>query len=111
MLMAVTVLALLLGWALKSAVEARAVPFEAAGIAAEVPAGWLRVTNAGSILDKLPLLIDESSALTVDAICARVRQCNATTRLGLVVIDYLTQITPPRAESMTEAIQAITRQL
>ncbi len=42
---AVTVLALLLGWALKSAVEARAVPFEAAGIAAEVPAGWLRVTG------------------------------------------------------------------
>jgi replicative DNA helicase len=73
--------------------------------------GWLRVTNAGAILDKLPLLIDESSALTVDSICARVRQCNATTRLGLVVIDYLTQITPPRAESMTEAIQAITRQL
>lgn len=74
-------------------------------------ADWSRVTAAGAALEKLPLLIDESSALTVDAICARVRQCDAGNRLGLVVIDYLTQITPPRAESMTEAIQAITRQL
>ena len=74
-------------------------------------AGWSKTLKAGEIIDKLPLLIDESSALTVDAIAARVRQTDATTRLGLVVIDYLTQITPPRAESTTEAIQAITRQL
>lgn len=74
-------------------------------------ADWGRVTRAGGELDKLPLFIDESSALTVDAIGARVRQQDATKRLGLVVIDYLTQITPPRAESTTEAIQTITRQL
>lgn len=73
--------------------------------------GWSKTLRAGSVIDKLPLLIDESSALTIDAIAARVRQTDATTRLGLVVIDYLTQITPPRAESTTEAIQAITRQL
>jgi hypothetical protein len=41
----VTLLALALGWALKSAVEARAVPFEAAGITAQVPAGWVRTTG------------------------------------------------------------------
>jgi hypothetical protein len=41
----VTVLALALGWALKSAVEARAVPFEAGGLSAQVPAGWLRTTG------------------------------------------------------------------
>ena len=41
----VTVLALALGWALKTAVEARSVPFEAAGISARVPDGWLRSTG------------------------------------------------------------------
>jgi replicative DNA helicase len=74
-------------------------------------AEWMRVNSAGAKLNDLPLLIDESSSLTVDALCARVRQCDASKRLGLVVIDYLTQITPPRAESITEGIQTITRQL
>jgi hypothetical protein len=53
-----TALALLLGWGLKSAVEARSVPFEAGGVSASVPAGWrhgtggqtelLRATNPAS---------------------------------------------------------------
>jgi hypothetical protein len=41
----VTALALLLGWGLKASVEARAVPFQAEGISAQVPAGWLRATG------------------------------------------------------------------
>ncbi len=41
----VTLLALALGWALKSAVEARSVPFEAEGISARPPEGWLRTTG------------------------------------------------------------------
>jgi hypothetical protein len=40
-----TVVALLLGWGLKTAVEARSVPFEADGLTAQVPAGWLRMTG------------------------------------------------------------------
>lgn len=72
---------------------------------------WPRLTAAKEELDSLPIVIDESSALTVDAICARVRQANATQRLGLVVIDYLTQIMPPKAEKMADAVQIITRQL
>jgi replicative DNA helicase len=34
-----------------------------------------------------------------------------TERLGLIVIDYLTYIAPPRAESVAEGIQHITRAL
>ncbi len=72
---------------------------------------WQRVHRAGTVLADLPLLIDESSALTVEALCARVRQCDAQKRLGLVCIDYLSQITPPKAQSTNDGIQIITRQL
>ena len=59
----------------------------------------------------MPLLIDDTSAITVDAIAARVRQADAMHRLGLVVIDYLTQIKPPKANSTNDAVQEITRTL
>lgn len=65
---------------------------------------------AGDIAD-LPLLIDESSGLAIEAIEARARQTDATNRLGLIVIDYLTQITPPKANSTNDAMQIITRRL
>jgi replicative DNA helicase len=72
---------------------------------------WPRVSNAGADLAALPMMIDETGALTVEAISARVRQVNAERRLGLVAIDYLTQIQPPRADKTADAIQAITRAL
>lgn len=72
---------------------------------------WPKITAAGSKIDAMPLLIDESGALTVDAICARARQANAAQRLGLIVIDYLTQITPPKANTTADAVQGITRQI
>jgi hypothetical protein len=47
----VVLIALLLGWALKSSVESRALPFTAGGISAQAPAGWLRaVSQRGEIL-------------------------------------------------------------
>lgn len=70
---------------------------------------WPRISKAGEIISTIPLLIDDTSALTIDAIEARVRQANASQRLGLVVIDYLTQITPPKAQSTNDAVQYITR--
>lgn len=72
---------------------------------------WPRIGRAGEVIAGMPLLIDDTSALTVDAICARVRQADAAKRLGLVVIDYLTQITPPRAQNTNDGVQLITRQL
>lgn len=72
---------------------------------------WPRLEAAHQGLSELPILIDETGALTVEAICARARQANADKRLGLVLIDYLTQITPPRADKMADAIQVITRTL
>lgn len=78
------------------------------GIAEE---DWPRITDAGAEIDGMPLLIDETAGLTIEAVEARIRQANAMQRLGLVVIDYLTQITPPKAEKLTDAIQIITRRL
>lgn len=72
---------------------------------------WNALGDAQTKLAELPFLIDETGALTVEAICARARQANADKRLSLIVIDYLTQITPPKADKMADAIQMITRTL
>jgi replicative DNA helicase len=72
---------------------------------------WELLATASKKLDAMPISIDESGALTAEAICARVRQVNAQRRLGLVVIDYLQQITPPRADKVADGIQMITRAL
>lgn len=72
---------------------------------------WEAMTRAKARADELPFRIDESATSTVEAIAARVRQVNAETRLGLVVIDYLTYIRPPKADNQAEAIQEITRAL
>jgi replicative DNA helicase len=72
---------------------------------------WPRIVNAMAELSGLPLQMDESGALSVEAISARARQCNADNRLGLIVIDYLQQIIPPKADKMADAIQHVTRAL
>lgn len=72
---------------------------------------WPALTAAKAKADTLPFRIDESPNATVDAIAARVRQVNAEHRLELVVIDYLTYIRPPKANTVADAIQEITRAL
>lgn len=72
---------------------------------------WGKITATGANVDAMPLLICDDSGVTVEAICARARQQNMTERLGMVVIDYLTYIQPPKAETVAEGIQHITRML
>lgn len=72
---------------------------------------WPRITMATSELNAMPIYIDESSTQTVDVICARARQQHAQTPLSLIVVDYLTMITPPRAGTTAEGVQLITRAL
>jgi hypothetical protein len=45
---AVTVVALLAGWLVKNSVESRSVPFEASGITAQTPQGWLMTRAQGN---------------------------------------------------------------
>lgn len=74
-------------------------------------ADWTRVGAAGEKIAGAKLRIDDTSALRVEELGARIRQADATERLTLVVIDYLTQIVPPKAQSVVEGVQAITRYL
>jgi hypothetical protein len=46
----VTLVALLLGWLYMGSVESRALPFEAGGVKASVPAGWIQSTPGGEVL-------------------------------------------------------------
>lgn len=69
--------------------------------------------NAAAEIADLPLYIDETPALTVEALCARARQIHATTGIDLIAIDYLTQMTPPAGPKLStaDALQIITRAL
>lgn len=72
---------------------------------------WTNLSNAKAKLARYPVVIDESANATVDAIAARARQVHASNPLGLIVIDYLTYIKPPKADTTADAIQEITRAL
>jgi hypothetical protein len=45
---AVSVVALLAGWLIKNSVESRSIPFEASGISAQTPQGWLMTSAQGN---------------------------------------------------------------
>lgn len=72
---------------------------------------WTNVTTAVGRGSALPMWIDDSSPMTVDGVCGRARQMNAEHRLGLIVVDYLTHLQLPKAETVTESIQLATRML
>lgn len=72
---------------------------------------WAKWGRACTEIRELPIYIDDNSGITVDVICARARQQHAITPLSLIAIDYLTMISPPKAQSTTDALQIITRTL
>ena len=78
----VTVAALLAGWLIKNSVENRSVPFEASGISAQTPQGWLMTSLQGNeilqvtdplssgfgttyIIENIPVASDASVGQTV----------------------------------------------
>ena len=72
---------------------------------------WRDLSKAKQALANYPLIIDESANATVEEIAARARQVDAENRLGMVVIDYLTHIRPPKTDNVAEGIQIMTRTL
>lgn len=70
--------------------------------------GWAAVNTAMVRARDLPIWIDDQS-VTVEAINARARQLDASHRLGLVVIDYLTHLKLPKADRPDLAIGEATR--
>ncbi len=57
---------------------------------------YLRLSEAAGRLAELPVYFDDSAGLGIDAIRARARQLWMEHKVGLIVIDYLQLITPPK---------------
>lgn len=73
---------------------------------------WPRITQAVGTLQDKPLLIDESSSITINEIRARSRRMARQYRLGLIVIDYLQLISMPKSkQNKSDDIGDVTRGL
>jgi replicative DNA helicase len=73
---------------------------------------WPRLTTAAGLLTQAPIMIDDSSALTVMEIRAKCRRLKAEGKLGMVIIDYLQLIRGSGDfENRVQEISQITRAL
>lgn len=72
---------------------------------------WERLARATSVVGKLPIWIDDPPAITVDSIARRAKRIP---NLGLIVVDYLQLVSPPKngaRESREQQVAAISRGL
>lgn len=95
---------------------------DAEGRPVRVPYRWIRFPvdapdHAGALVNEaarrvaqLPLLIDDSTGLSVDAICSRARQAHMQAPLNLVIVDHLGLVDRPGKHDPSE-LGAITAQL
>ena len=73
---------------------------------------WPRLTTAAGLLTAAPIMIDDSSSLTVMEVRAKCRRLRAEGKLGLVLIDYLQLMRgTTQAENRVQEISQITRGL
>lgn len=75
---------------------------------------WIRVNNAINASSKLPIFLDDSSAITAADILARCRRLVSRDGLDFVVVDYLQLIAPGEStknDSRNQQVAAITRNL
>lgn len=73
---------------------------------------WQNLIHAYKVLGELPVFIDDSPALTADDIRARARRLKARMpALGLVAVDYLQILKPPKAENRNLEVTEMTRTL
>lgn len=71
---------------------------------------WPKVTAAAQTLDSAPIWFDDTTK-RLDVICAKTRQHKMAHGLSLVVIDYLSYMELPKAETQALRIQEATRAL
>lgn len=72
---------------------------------------WPHWSLGNTIISDLPLLIDDQADITIEILCARIRQCHAVTPFSLVVVDYLQLINLPKADRHDIALGLVTRAL
>lgn len=68
-----------------------------------------KLVAACSDLADLPIVVDESSSLSMAEIAAKARSVRRQNGLGLVVIDYLQLVKPSKAETRSIAVGLITK--
>jgi replicative DNA helicase len=72
------------------------------------------IVRAATDLQRLPLFIDDTPALTISGMRTRARRLKRQHNLGLIVIDYLQMIAPPtgsHADNRVQELSEITRGL
>lgn len=80
---------------------------------------WDKITDAASLLDEVPIYIDDSAGLTVMDIRAKSRRMKKDKGIGLIVIDYLQLMRPTRAgerrdlevSEMSRSLKALAKEL
>ncbi len=80
---------------------------------------WDKITDAASLLDEVPIYIDDSAGLTVMDIRAKARRMKKDKGIGLIVIDYLQLMRPTRAgerrdlevSEMSRSLKALAKEL
>ena len=68
---------------------------------------FARIVEASHELNRLPLHIDDTPALTVSALRTRARRLKRQRGLGLIVIDYLQLLQPGRSRASENRVQEI----
>ena len=87
------------------------VPFDRVMDAKKIDEGdWPRIIHASETVSALPLHFDDD-VYDLARIIARIRQVHAQHGTRLVVIDYLTFMRMPKADTMALAVQEVTREL
>lgn len=73
---------------------------------------WPRVANAASNISQYPIFIDDTPGQSITDIRARAKRLHNRHDVGILFIDYLQLIQPPKgSESQQQAIATISRQL
>jgi len=75
------------------------------------PEEWPRLSAAAGRLSEAPIYIDDTPALSVLALRAKVRRLKARHDLGLVIVDYLQLMESPRSENRQQEISQISRSM
>ena len=72
---------------------------------------WPKLTRAVGMLTEAPMYIDDTAAISVLEMRAKVRRLSARSPLGLIVVDYLQLMRGHSNENRTQEISEISRSL
>jgi len=72
---------------------------------------WQRIAGFVGRISEAPIFIDDTPALSTLELRAKARRLKAEHNIGLIIVDYLQLMQPPKAESREREISMISRAL